>query len=137
MNSKERVKLIGAFNKKLREGIALVTTIEDSPDVNRIKNKINLVLSINETLFLTKVGPSLVKHRKFIENKIVNSAEFIDNYLPSEDLEGFTEVENSEKKLFLELFRKMHSISNIEQKRATKSLVREMLIIYDMYLAMM
>jgi hypothetical protein len=136
MKSRERVKFVKLFNKKIKEGISLVMTIDNGHDIIRIKNRISTAMEINETIFLDKIGPILLKQQHNL-NAHMNSVDLLDNNQTlKSDISSIDDVDDNEKTLFIQLFKKINNMASYEDKHKAVQLIHEMISIYDNYKTM-
>jgi hypothetical protein len=137
MKTSDKVKVVKTFNKHIKSIVALAMKIDNNHDVLRLKTRISAALEINETIFLDRIGPLLLKYKAYLANNDSTVDEFMNDYSAIADLEGINEVDSKERSLFLELFKKLKDRSTEVEKSETRNIAREMLEIYEFYKAVM
>lgn len=136
MKARERIKFVKLFNKKIKEGIALVLTLDSSAEFQGIRRRIFVAMDINETIFLDKVGPFLINYADIIRSKETNAEEVLATTSLNEEIRRVDGVDEKETDLFMELFHKIYNIADLETRVKSQNVIAEMLEIYECYKSM-
>lgn len=133
MDRNKKVSLIKDFNKLVRDCTAIVSEMDTSGEISRIKTRMMAATMINETIFLDKTSVFFEKFRPFINDDNAVLLDVMNNHFPQEDINNINDIQDGEKEMFIDLFKKLATISTPEQRQIIKNMIKQMLQLHDTY----